>query len=218
MLLRVILGTTQRQDVRISGGLSKLNGHLIAYRKNKQPFWRHPGPYLPSGPLPPAGAAHTKAERGGARLWLVLAGGRGRGARRRGPLEGRGAEQADSQRGWHMRSRGRHSVTARTAPTRPRSLGHPIARYLAGTGRCDGGWVCRKFQMAEDLADDLALRDDGDEPQHPALAKGTRSHIQVKHPLEQPRPAPARRRGVRLLVHLSFSEVGCSHVRSSLQQ
>ena len=43
-------------------------------------------------------------------------------------------------------------------------LGHPVKGFLAGTGRRDGGWVCRKFQMAEDLADDLALRDDGDDP------------------------------------------------------
>src|SRR5881409_3981468 len=45
-----------------------------------------------------------------------------------------------------------------------RGLGHPVKGFLAGTGRRDGGWICRKFQMAEDLADDLALRDDGDEP------------------------------------------------------
>src|SRR5262249_27141196 len=72
---------------------------------------------------------------------------------------------------------------------------------LASTGRRDGGWVYSEFQMAKDLVDYLTLRDDGDEPQHSALAKGTRGHIQVKHPLEQPRPAPARRCGVRLLVH-----------------
>ena len=49
--------------------------------------------------------------------------------------------------------------------------------------------------MAENFADHFALRDDGDEAQRPALAPGTGSHLQVKHPLEQPCPAPARRRG-----------------------
>ena len=43
-------------------------------------------------------------------------------------------------------------------------LGNPVTGFLAGTGRRDGGWVCSTFQMAEDLADDLALRDDSDEP------------------------------------------------------
>src|SRR5256885_12990996 len=28
---------------------------------------------------------------------------------------------------------------------------------LTGTGRRDGGWVCRKFQVVKDLADDLTL-------------------------------------------------------------
>jgi len=46
--------------------------------------------------------------------------------------------------------------------------------------------------MAEDLADDLALRDDGDEPQHPALAKRTGAHLQGKHALQEPRPRPIR--------------------------
>src|SRR5262245_48380388 len=80
-----------------------------------------------------------------------------------------------------------------------RGLGYAVTGFLVGTGRRDGGWVCRKLQMAKDLADDLALRDDSDEPQRPALAKRTGGHIHVKDPLEQPRPAPARRPGVRLL-------------------
>src|SRR5262249_43627761 len=52
-------------------------------------------------------------------------------------------------------------------------LGDPVTWCLAGTGRRNGGWVCREFQMAEDLANDLTLRDDGNESQHPALTKGT---------------------------------------------
>ena len=52
--------------------------------------------------------------------------------------------------------------------------------------------------MAEDLADHLALRDDGDEPQHALLTPGAAGHLQRKDPLEQPRPTLARRRGARL--------------------
>jgi hypothetical protein len=76
--------------------------------------------------------------------------------------------------------------------------GDPITMCLASMGRCDGGWVCGTLQMAQDLADHLTLRDDGDEPQRPALAKGTRGHLHAKDPLEQPRPTPARRCGARL--------------------
>ena len=72
---------------------------------------------------------------------------------------------------------------------------------LASTDRRDGGWVCSTFQMAEDLADHLALRDDGDEPQRPALTKRAVRHVKRKDPMQQPRPVPARRPGVRLLVH-----------------
>ena len=46
--------------------------------------------------------------------------------------------------------------------------------------------------------DHRALRDDGDEPQGPALTKGAVHHIQRKDPLQQSRPTPAWRRGVRL--------------------
>src|SRR5262245_11540368 len=80
-------------------------------------------------------------------------------------------------------------------------LGHPVAHCLASTGSRDGGWVCSTFQMAEDLADHLALCDDGDEPQCPALTQRAVRHIQRKDPMQQTRPAPARRPGVRLRVH-----------------
>jgi hypothetical protein len=94
----------------------------------------------------------------------------------------------------------RHGAHVADEPTRVvGALGDPVTGGLAGTDRRDGGWVCRKFQMAEDLADDLALRDDGDEPQRSALAKRAGGHIHVKYPLEQPRPAPTPRPGVRLL-------------------
>src|SRR5262245_24117074 len=77
-------------------------------------------------------------------------------------------------------------------------LGDPVAWDLASTGRRDGRGVYSTFQMAEDLADHFALRNDGDEPQSPALTPRAVHHIQRKHPLEQPCPAPARRRGARL--------------------
>src|SRR2546427_3877317 len=55
--------------------------------------------------------------------------------------------------------------------------------------------------MAEDLADHLALRDDGDEPQGPALTQRAVRQVKRKDPMQQPRPAPARRPGLRLRVH-----------------
>jgi len=57
------------------------------------------------------------------------------------------------------------------------SLGDPITCGLASTGRRNGGWVCSALQMAEDFANHRALRDDGDEPQCPALAQWTRAHL-----------------------------------------
>src|SRR5215831_1241213 len=63
----------------------------------------------------------------------------------------------------------------------------------------NGGWVCSEFQMAEDLANDLTLRDDGDESQHPALTKWTRAHLQGKHALQEPGPGPIRSAPLRLL-------------------
>jgi len=78
------------------------------------------------------------------------------------------------------------------------ALGDPVTWCLAGTGRRDGGWVYRKFQVVQDLADDLTLRDDSDEPQHALLTPGAAGHLQRKDPLQQARPAPARRRGARL--------------------
>ena len=79
-------------------------------------------------------------------------------------------------------------------------LGDPVPWDLASTGRRDGRWVYSTFQMAEDRADHFALRHDGDEPQSPALTPRAVHQLQRKHPLEQPRPAPARRSRVGLLV------------------
>jgi hypothetical protein len=48
----------------------------------------------------------------------------------------------------------------------------------------NGRWVCRKFQMLEDLPDDLPMRDGRDNPQRPPLTPGAARHIERKHALE----------------------------------
>src|SRR5262249_10357312 len=78
------------------------------------------------------------------------------------------------------------------------ALGDPVIWCLAGTGRGNGRGICRALQMAEDLANDLTLRDDGDEPQGPTRTKRAVRQVQAKDSLEQPRPAPAWRRGAHL--------------------
>ena len=60
--------------------------------------------------------------------------------------------------------------------------------------RSNQGRVGRTFQMAEDLSDDLTLRDGGDDPQRPPLTPRAAYHIQCKDVLQQPCPTPARRR------------------------
>ncbi len=56
--------------------------------------------------------------------------------------------------------------------------------------------------MPEDLPDHLAVRDGGDDPQRPPLTQRAARHVQRKYPLQQLRPAPARRPGAGLsLVH-----------------
>jgi hypothetical protein len=51
-----------------------------------------------------------------------------------------------------------------SAPHQTRSGGGPRKGFLADTRRCDRGWVCGKFQMPEELADHLAVRESGDDP------------------------------------------------------
>src|SRR5262249_36640390 len=92
----------------------------------------------------------------------------------------------------------RHGAHMAYEPTRVVGLGNPVIWCLTSTGRCDGGWVGREFQMAKDLADHLTLRDDSDESQHPARTKRAVRQVQAKAPLEQLRPAPARRPGACL--------------------
>ena len=60
----------------------------------------------------------------------------------------------------------------------------PGEGFLADTGWGNGRWVCRKFQMLEDLPDDLAVRDGGNDPQRPPLTLGAARHIERKHPLQ----------------------------------
>jgi hypothetical protein len=101
--------------------------------------------------------------------------------------------------GWETHLHCAHVASAITRDAA--DLGYPVAHCWVSAGRRAGGWVCSTFQMAEDLADHRALRDDGDKPQCPALTTRAVRHVKRKAPMQQPRPAPARRPGVRLLVH-----------------
>src|SRR5262245_14157161 len=93
-----------------------------------------------------------------------------------------------------------HGAHVADKPTRVVvALGHPVTWCLAGTGRRERRWICREFQMAEDLANDLTLRDDGNESQHSALTKRARAHLQGKHALQESRPCPIRVAPRRLL-------------------
>ena len=70
---------------------------------------------------------------------------------------------------------------------------------MVTTGRRDRRWVCSKFEMAEDLADHLALCDDGNDAERTTATKGTRGHIQTKDAAQQPGPMPVRGCRFRLL-------------------
>ena len=70
---------------------------------------------------------------------------------------------------WHPRAR---MIGDESATHRVRSGGGPGEGFLVDTRRGTRGWICGKFQMSEDLPDHLALRDGGDDPQHPPLALG----------------------------------------------
>src|SRR5262249_50304832 len=102
--------------------------------------------------------------------------------------QGGWASRGTTPQGWETHRHWTHSASAITRDAM--GLGHPVTGYLAGTGWCDGGWVCRAFQMAEDLANDLTLRDDGDKSQYPTLTQWTRAHLQGKHVLQEPGQGP----------------------------
>ena len=57
-----------------------------------------------------------------------------------------------------------HPLAKRGDP-QVRSGREPRKGFLADTRRSNRGWVHRELQMPEDLPDDLAMRDGGDEPQ-----------------------------------------------------
>jgi len=96
-----------------------------------------------------------------------------------------------------------------SATHRVRSGGGPGEGFLVDTRRGKRGWICGTFQMPEDLPDHLALRDGGDDPQHPPLTPGAARHVHRKDALEQPRPAPARRRcAVLLFLHTLLARRG----------
>jgi transposase-like protein len=173
-------------DVQHEGSLPEscqLRQSKYADKKNKRPF---------GAPLA-APRQRTWCWRGGA--------GWGRGA----PQECLGGQQVGARRWPHRKARAQPYALPRHGAHRdngtPRAgvgLGHPVERCLAGAGRRDGGWIYRAFQMTEDFANHLALRDDGDEPQRPLRAQRAAGHIHVEDPLLQPRPTPVRRRGARL--------------------
>jgi hypothetical protein len=76
-------------------------------------------------------------------------------------------------------------------------------------GRRDGGWVCSKLQMAQELVDHRALRDDDDVPQCPALTPWTCGSLEAKAAPQQPRPRPRRgSRGRFLSVHSLLARGG----------
>jgi hypothetical protein len=56
-----------------------------------------------------------------------------------------------------------------------------------------GGWDRSKLQMTQHPRDYRLLGNGGNDAERAASAQEARSHIQIKHPLEQPRPAPTRR-------------------------
>ena len=62
--------------------------------------------------------------------------------------QGGWASRGTTPQGWETHRHWAHSAAAITRVVV--GLGDPVARGLASTGRRDGGWVCREFQMAED--------------------------------------------------------------------
>jgi len=100
---------------------------------------------------------------------------------------------------WHPRA----SVSGDGAAThQARSGGGPGEGGLAATSRSHRGRVGRALQRPEDLPEHLAWREGRDEPQRPLMAQQTRGHSEIKHPLQQPCLALARRPGASLwLVH-----------------
>ncbi|MGE3541897.1 MAG: hypothetical protein AB7N91_31330 [Candidatus Tectimicrobiota bacterium] len=87
--------------------------------------------------------------------------------------------------------------------------GGPGKGFLTDTRWGNEGWIGGELQMPKDLLDHLALHDGRDDPQRPSLTPRAACHIQGKDALEQPCPAPARRRrAVFLLLHALLARRG----------
>ena len=113
--------------------------------------------------------------------------------------EGRPQAQDQTMAVWHPRGR---VIGDGFATPQARSGGDPGEGFLAATSRSHRGRVGRELQRPEDLPDHLAWRGGRDEPQRPLMVQRTRGHSEIKHPLQQPCQAPARRPGASLwLVH-----------------
>ena len=113
--------------------------------------------------------------------------------------EGRPQAQDQTMAVWHPRGR---VIGDGFATPQARSGGDPGEGFLAATSRSHRGRVGRELQRPEDLPDHLAWRGGRDEPQRPLMVQRTRGHSEIKHPLQQPCQAPARRPGTSLwLVH-----------------
>ena len=91
---------------------------------------------------------------------------------------------------WHPRAR---VIGDGFATPQARSGEDPGEGFLAATSRSHRGRVGRELQRPEDLPDHLAWRGGRDEPQRPLMVQRTRGHSEIKHPLQQPCQAPARR-------------------------
>jgi hypothetical protein len=127
-----------------------------------------------------AGAGQASQDRGGERFRGAL-GGRPRDGRLGTAGGGRFQTEVHTFRGVS------HPSAARTG------LGDLIERFLASTSRGHRRRVGGALQMAENLMDHFGLGDCGDHLQRPLTAQRTGGHLHGKHPLQELRPAPARR-------------------------
>jgi hypothetical protein len=99
--------------------------------------------------VPPAGAAPPPG-----RAWygtVCTGAGRRGGALGGGRRDGTRACNTKKCERPLRRTHGAHETTRAGA-----GLGHPVERCLARTGRRDGGWVYRQFQVVEDLAEGVS--------------------------------------------------------------
>ena len=55
-------------------------------------------------------------------------------------------------------------------------LGHPVERFLARTGRCNGRWDGRQLAMTQDARDHRLVGNSSNDPQRATAAQGTGGH------------------------------------------